>query len=145
MERFTGKLALVLLNDKTHTVLRDGRVLWALQRPLTYRSDIGGVGDIVVPAGFVTDLASIPRLVTSVFPPDGPWAEAAVVHDALYYCRGGANLWHGRRVISREKPYSREECDAVLREAMTDLNVPALKRQIIWSAVRVGGAHAFGT
>lgn len=145
MNRFTGKLALVLLNDKTHSVLRDGRVLWALERELSYRTDIGGEGTITIPAGFVTDLASIPRLVTNLFPPDGPWTEAAVVHDALYYTRGGANPWYGRKIISRPTPYARAEADDILREAMADLDVPVIKRNIIWSAVRVGGARAYGT
>jgi hypothetical protein len=140
MNRFTGELVLVVLNDKTHPVVRDGRTLWGLQRSISYRTDIGGAGVITVPAGFVTDLASIPRLVSGALPPDGPWAQAAVIHDALYFTSGGRDLWHGRRVIDRATPYTRAEADDILREAMADLNVGMVQRP----GVRVGGSAAFG-
>lgn len=39
---------------------------------------------IRVPAGTVTDLASVPRLLWAVFPPHGRWAKAAIIHDYLY-------------------------------------------------------------
>jgi hypothetical protein len=143
MLRFSGKLALVLLDDKSHPSIRDGRSLWGLERELAYTTVAGDV--ITVPKGFVTDLASIPRLVSGVMPPDGPWTEAAVIHDALYFCRGGANLWYGRKIISRATPYSRAESDDILREAMADIGVGVVQRNIIWSGVRIGGSRAFGT
>lgn len=143
MNRFSGKCVLVILDDKDHPVIRDGRSLWGLQRDLTYTTLAGPT--ITVPAGFVTDLASIPRLLSPALAPDGPWVEAAVTHDALYYTRGGLNLWHGRRVISRATPYSRAESDDILREAMADIGVGVVQRNIIWSGVRVGGARAFGS
>lgn len=145
MTRFTGKLALVLLDDKDHPSVRDGRSLWGLERELGYRTSIGGEGTITVPAGFVTDLASIPRLLTSALPPDGPWTKAAVIHDALYFCRGGLELWHGKRIIDRATPYTRAEADDILREAMADRGVGVVARNIIWSGVRAGGASGFGS
>ncbi|QVW28681.1 hypothetical protein pEaSNUABM8_00184 [Erwinia phage pEa_SNUABM_8] len=39
---------------------------------------------VTVPAGFVTDLASIPPVLQPMLHPDGPWAAAACVHDMLY-------------------------------------------------------------
>ncbi len=59
-DRFGGKLVLVLLDNKFSPSIKKGRSLWGLQRDLTYRT---GDGDdlITVPAGFVTDLTSIPR------------------------------------------------------------------------------------
>lgn len=39
---------------------------------------------IRVPAGTVTDLATIPRLLWTIFPPHGRWAKAAIIHDYLY-------------------------------------------------------------
>jgi hypothetical protein len=56
--RFSGKLYLVLLDDKTHPSIRGGRSLWGLSKPITYRPR-NGDWTITVPAGFVTDLASI--------------------------------------------------------------------------------------
>lgn len=145
MSRFTGKLALVLLDDKDHPTIRDGRSLWGLERELGYRTSIGGEGAITVPAGFITDLASIPRALSGALPPDGPWTKAAVIHDALYFTRGGLELWHGKRIIARPAPYSRAESDDILREAMADRGVGIVQRNLIWSGVRVGGGKAFGS
>jgi len=145
MSRFAGKLVLVLLDDRDHPSIRDGRSLWGVERELVYRTSIGGEGTITIPAGFITDLASIPRALSGALPPDGPWTKAAVVHDCLYFTRGGFNLWHGRRVIDRAAPYTRAECDDILREAMADRGVGLIQRNIIWSGVRAGGAHAFGS
>lgn len=145
MSRFFGKLVLALLDDKERPATRDGRSLWGVEQPLTYQTSIGGLAKITVPAGFVTDLASIPRMASPVLPPDGPWTKAAVIHDALYYCRGGQNTWHGRRIISRARPYTRAEADDILREAMADRGVDTLRRNIIWAAVRAGGRRGWGT
>lgn len=38
---------------------------------------------IKVPVGFSTDLASVPRLLWSIFPPLGKYSKAAVIHDYL--------------------------------------------------------------
>lgn len=38
---------------------------------------------IVVPSGFPTDLASIPRIFWSLLPANGWWEKAAVIHDRL--------------------------------------------------------------
>ena len=62
--------------------LDDGR--WRLLEPLRFQSmRFGGV--LIAPEGFVTDFASTPRLVWTLWPKDGPWSAAAVVHDAAYH------------------------------------------------------------
>jgi hypothetical protein len=145
MDRFSGKLVLVLLDDKTHGSIKDGRSLWGIHEGLTYQTSIGGEGTITVPPGFVTDLASIPRLASSIYPPDGPWVKAAIIHDYLYGT-AGVGIWktHGPS-ISRATPYTRAEADDVLREAMENRGVGIVKRNVIWSAVRVGGAAGWGS
>jgi hypothetical protein len=40
--------------------------------------------DIIVPKGYVTDMASTPRIVWSIFPPFGKYGFASVIHDYLY-------------------------------------------------------------
>jgi hypothetical protein len=144
VSRFTDHLGLVLLEDSKGPVTRDGRSLWAVQTPLTY--DVGAEGSsesITVPAGFVTDLASIPAFAWSLgFPADGPWAKAAVVHDFLY-ATAGTCVWHGKCGRTRVAPYTRAEADGILREAMGVLGVPAWRRFVIWSAVRVGGGRGW--
>lgn len=137
--RFAHKLYLVLLDNRDAPAIRAGRSLWALQRPMTYHAGPEQQDTIVVPAGFVTDLASIPRLVWTFYPPDGPWVKAPVVHDFLYDTQGDG-LW-GRQAdgVSRASPYSREEADGILLEGMIDRRIGWLERTVIWIAVRLGG------
>lgn len=146
MSRFTSHLGLTLLEDANgDPITRAGRCLWLLSAPLRYDVGAEGSGEtITVPAGATTDLASIPRVVSNIFPPDGPWAKAAVVHDWLYITKGTCVLgdFNGR---TRANPYTRAEADKILKEAMTVLGVPSWKRSIIYAAVRVGGKSAFGT
>lgn len=62
--------------------LKDDDDIWVLDSPLIYESDI--VGKIIVPSGFETDFASVPRLpiIYALF---GDRAHReAVLHDYLY-------------------------------------------------------------
>ncbi|RYE83405.1 MAG: DUF1353 domain-containing protein [Hyphomicrobiales bacterium] len=94
---------------------------------------------ITVRKGFVTDLASIPRWGWILLPPDGPWVKAAIIHDYLY-STGGTGKWkNGPVTITRATPYSREEADEILREAMENRGVDVVRRTIIYWAVRIGG------
>lgn len=97
-----------------------------LEQPFAFLSY--SKGEIVVPAGFDTDYASIPRIFWSIYPPDGSYAPAAVVHDWLYW----------------SQDFTRDESDRVFYEAMTALGVPWLRRQIIYRAVRLGGWAPWG-
>jgi hypothetical protein len=144
VNRFDRKLYLVLLDDKTHGSVRGGRSLWALTKALTYTPS-NGSDRITVPEGFVTDLASIPRPVWDLLPPDGPWTKAAVIHDFLYYT-GGTGVWGAKHIktITRERPYSRAEADWILRDAMQDRGVDVVSRNIIYLAVRIGGGGGWG-
>lgn len=92
-----------------------------LEQPFAFLSY--SKGEIVVPAGFDTDYASIPRPFWVIYPPDGGYTEAAVIHDYLYWTLD----------------FTRGESDKVFYEAMTALGVPWLRRQIIYRAVRLGG------
>lgn len=137
---FTGKLVLVLLQDKDHPSIRAGRSLWGVERPLVYRTHAGDT--ITVPAGMVTDLASIPSAVSWLLPPDGPWAQAAVVHDLLYVT-SGTGVWKGHACLSRATPYTRAEADLILKEAMGDLGLSGWRVQAIYDGVRIGGARGW--
>lgn len=142
VDRFGGKLVIVLLDNKKGPAIRDGRSLWGMYRTLTYRP-----GDmahsIEVPKGFVTDLASIPRWGWILLPPDGPWVKAAIIHDYLY-ATGGTGIWKGHdRSIDRPADYTRKEADEVLREAMENRGVGPIRRSIIYLAVRIGGAGSW--
>lgn len=146
MSRFTTHLGLILLEDaKGDPITKAGRCQWLIAEPLKYEVGAEGSGErITVPAGATTDLASIPRVVSNIFPPDGPWAKAAVIHDWIYVTRGTCfrDGFNGR---TRAKPYTRAEADGILREAMGVLGVPAWKRTVIYLAVRAGGASGWGS
>lgn len=141
--RFSGKLYLVLLDNKDRPSVRAGRSLWALQQELEYRPGEGEEELIVIPRGFVTDLTSVPRLVWSFYPPDGPWAKAAVIHDFLYFTKGTGE-WHSHRGITRPRPYSRKVADDILKQAMADRKIGAWEQLVIWLAVRVFGGGGWG-
>jgi len=99
---------------------------WILFDPLVYQSDVAKM-TITVPAGFQTDLASVPRLPIVFLLTGDTSNEAAVVHDYLY----SSGL------------LPRDVADAVLREASEITGVPAWRRWIMWAGVRVGGASHF--
>lgn len=99
----------------------DGK--WRLTQPLIYDSDVAK-RVIVVPVGFVTDLASVPRVPIAYMLAGGTSNEASVVHDFLYTSH----------IVDRET------ADAVLKEASAVTGVPAWRRWIMWAGVRIGGA-----
>ena len=106
----------------------DGGFPFSLAAVLTYVTNIRHLGTFVVPVGFKTDYASIPRLLWNVLSPVGRYDAAAVLHDYLY--RTGK--LHGQ-------PISRADADAIFNEAMTVLKVDMLQRWVIYAGVRVGG------
>jgi hypothetical protein len=79
-----------------------------------------------VPAGTLTDFASIPRLVQVLIPKD-IGRRAAIVHDYLYQETGGK--W----------AFSRKECDEIFLEALNVLKVRWITRTILYTGVRIGG------
>ncbi len=76
-----------------------------------------------VPAGFRTDLTSVPRLFRWLIDVDGDHAPAAVLHD--YLCRWPA-------------PVDRSDADGVFRRVLYELGVSAPRRWFMWAGVRVG-------
>jgi hypothetical protein len=94
---------------------------------LDWKSDENPDQAVSVPAGFVTDLTSIPRIFWAVLPKTGPYTYPAVIHDYLYWFQS----------------CTREEADDVLRTTMVELRVAALKINTIYSAVRLSGGSAW--
>ena len=88
--------------------------------PFVYRSH---TKVIVVPENFVTDFASVPRMLWALIPPWGMYGKAAVVHDFLY----------------ESHQFSRKISDEIFLEAMEELNVPLWKRRAMYRAVRLFG------
>ena len=79
MSSFTKPLD-VRIMDKT----RDGLGLFELLTSFVYEvGDLGSGVTVCVPAGFVTDLATIPRWARPFLMQAGPSGKAAVLHDFL--------------------------------------------------------------
>jgi len=82
-----------------------------------------------VHAGFVTDLASIPRPFWAIMPPHGEYAKAAIVHDYIYR--------------TPFENFTRREADDIFLEGMEVLGVAKWRRNVIYYAVRAFGWLAF--
>lgn len=100
--------------------------------PAGQRLEVGTQGEyrIEIPAGFVTDFASIPRVLWNLVggPADGKYRLAAVVHDYLYRTPGIC---------------MRDQADDVLSEAMQVSGVSRWQRWAIYRGVRLGGGIAW--
>lgn len=83
----------------------------------------------IVPRGFVTDFASVPRGLWNIFPPFGRYSKAAVLHDWLY----------------QTGKVARGEADRIFLECMKELGVPAWKRWAMYLGLRVGGWAAWNS
>ena len=94
MSRFNGLLDAIFLPPRN----------WVLNNALKFVADLNEVeisklarcgvavkdnGEVTVPAGYITDLASVPRIAWAVIAPFDV-ARAAVVHDILYEKINGA-------------------------------------------------------
>ena len=108
----------------------DGRT-WRLLEELRYRTPRGAL--VTVPAGFITDFASIPRIFWPLVPPLGRYNRATVLHDWLYRQAQMPTAQGGWRAVDRV------EADRLLREAMVEGGVPWLTRWLIYLGVRLGG------
>ena len=99
---------------------------WVLTEDCIYESDhLSLAGDqikVTVPTGFVTDLASIPRVFRLLMPKNGRHRAAAIVHD--YLCR-------------LKMDFSRVKADKIFLEAMKLQGVPKLRRWLMYRAVRL--------
>jgi len=103
-------------------------MLWKLDKPFQYYTVIDGKKKyICVPKGFMTDFATIPRFLWSIFPAWDKYGKAAVLHDYLY----------------DYKVFDRKTCDHIFYEAMTVLRVPWWRRRLMYLAVRVFGGKYY--
>jgi hypothetical protein len=103
--------------------LDDGKS-WVLLKQFDYELyNIGSGIWVSVPANSVTDLASTPRYIWSVFPPWERYGKAAIVHDYLYHAG----------------QYSRKDADKIMREIMLNSDVDPLTRWLIYTALRLFG------
>lgn len=119
---------------------------WRLTSPLIWTGTAGDT--FTVPIGFVTDFATVPRILHWLVLPYGAYTRAAVLHDWLltelaewqYQYRGGGYGGRGIPEMALPQnlpPANSRDTDGIFRRAMEDLGVSWTKRWIMWAAVRV--------
>ncbi|EHA0572220.1 DUF1353 domain-containing protein [Salmonella enterica] len=118
MSRFTTPAILEMLAHYT----------WRVYEPFEFYLSDDNSDVIEVPAGFVTDLASVPRIFWTLLPPDGKYAKAAIIHDYLY----------------DNALRTKQEADLIFLDGMTVLGVPHWKCTIMYLAVRWFGRGMYG-
>lgn len=118
MSRFTTPAILEMLDH----------YLWRVYEPFEFYLSDDDSDVIEVPAGFVTDLASVPRIFWTLLPPDGKYAKAAIIHDYLY----------------DNALRTKKEADRIFLDGMTVLGVPKWKRVLMYQAARLFGRGMYG-
>lgn len=117
-------------------------VTWAEKTWITGFDWNRWVGDVFffIPAGYHTDLASIPRPLWWIpgFSPQELSLVAPTVHDWLYQ-HGGFNIDDK----STARVLTRKESDNVFRELMRESSVGWFRRNVAWLAVRCFGWFAW--
>lgn len=102
------------------------------QRDLTCHSAIAG--RFVIPDGFLTDGASVPRPVWALLDNSDPdILYPAFAHDYLYTHQGDLL----GRVLTRK------QCDAVLAEQMEVVGAPRWKIAAVYQTLRIAGGIAW--
>ena len=77
----------------------------------------------VTPAGFRTDIASIPAPLRPFFSRTGRNRKPAVMHDHMYHCQF----------------QTRKICDLLFRDMLIVQGVPSWKANLYYAGVRAGG------
>lgn len=85
-----------------------------------------------VPAGYLSDGASVPRLFQWLLPAWGRYGQAAVLHDIL--C-DTLQLFKNSVPV----PITRKEADHLFLDGMVAAKVPWLTRMVLFAAVRLWG------
>lgn len=89
---------------------------WVVLSPFTFAG-------FLIPRGFITDLASIPRAARSAFDINGISRQPAVLHDFLY----------------STQPVTRKQADDFFLEALRSCGASKWDQYGLYSGVRVGG------
>lgn len=96
----------------------------ALDTPLKW---VGKTQTFVVPRGFVSDFATVPKFLWWMFGPTGKYTAAAILHDWL--C---TMLW------TLHPPASARDTDGIFRRRCKELGVDFMSRWLLWTGVRWG-------
>lgn len=103
---------------------------WRLTEPLVFWSNVLD-RQIVVPEGFVTDFASVPRWPFIYWFTGGLAQAPATLHDWLYR--------------TRAEDVTRPQADDVIAEAMGARGYWKVRSWFVWAGVRIGGSSSYKT
>ena len=118
MSQFTTELVVEQIDNR----------YWKLLEGFEYHVGTYPSDEIIkVPAGFITDFASVPKLFHDIIKPIGKHGKAAVIHD---YCYATAI-------------YGKFKSDCIFLEAMNVLGVEPWKRRVMFNAVLFFGFYAW--
>ncbi|MEQ9728501.1 DUF1353 domain-containing protein [Pseudomonas sp. WHRI 8822A] len=118
MDRFPNPLQVELQPD---------RKTWRLLAPFSYLDP--GHGLVTVPAGFISDFASVPRLPLTYALLGAYGHAAAVLHDWLY----------------STTTLSRAEADRVFLNALRSSGIARWRAWLMYAGVRIGGSPRYTT
>lgn len=106
--------------------MEGGKRLWEVLKPF---AAVTSLGTIIVPEGFLTDLASVPRALWAGFSPFDEYLEAAIPHDWGY--------------SPLNTNFTRRQIDDIMLELMFNSGVSWPRRHAVHTAVRRFGARSF--
>ena len=87
---------------------------------------------VTVPDGYITDGASIPRILWPfIGSPYGPYTDAAVIHDYLYSAR------------KTYQKINRKEADLIFYKILCSIGISAWNARLMYWGVRIGGWRAW--
>lgn len=102
--------------------------------------DNGNTIRCLVPKDFQTDFYSIPRLARPLIPMSQVgWNQAAVVHDLLYWKNIVQVIDPEVGDWSPDSYVNRHTADQMLYALMREFKAPAIRQEVIYAAVRLGG------
>lgn len=126
--RFSGPVMTSYATEESKIL---GQDTWRVMKGFKYFvGEEGSETWVDVPRGYLIDGASVPRLLWNIIPPWGSYGAATIVHDIL--CE-----YLLLTVEGVPCKITRKQADDILTEAMEVLEVSALQRTLISTAVRL--------
>ena len=101
---------------------------WVVNKQFTCTLDAVKEQYVIIPQGFLTDGASVPRVFWTFFPSWGAYGQAATVHDFL--CEYLIISDNGKI-----RNITRKECDEYFLKLMTELQVGKISRTLMYWGV----------
>lgn len=122
---YDAQLELIYSNKATEDL---GVDYWVVNAEFTCVLDTAKDQYVIIPQGFLTDGASVPRMFWSFFPSWGKYGQAATVHDFL--CEYLIISDNGRI-----RNITREECDKYFLKLMIEMKINRVKRTLMYQGV----------